>query len=69
MKRAIKEKPDSIATLKQKILKLENTILKLENKFLKAEQTILKLKAKNKRLTTLTYEERLELVNKLYPTS
>jgi predicted RNase H-like nuclease (RuvC/YqgF family) len=67
MKKTIKEKTDSVAMFKQKILKLENTniklqnkVLKLENKVLKAEQTILKLKAENTRLKSETHEERLK---------
>jgi hypothetical protein len=62
VKKTVKEKTDSVANLKQKIFRLENTILKLENKFLKAEQKILELKAENKKLKSMTYEERLQMV-------
>lgn len=68
MEKTIKEKADSMAKLKQKILKLENTILRLENRVLKSEQQILKLKAENEKLKSMTYEERLRMLDGLNET-
>lgn len=62
MKKAIKEKPELVDKLKQKIFKLENTILKLENKILKSETKILELQKENKKLRSATYEERLQIL-------
>jgi exonuclease VII small subunit len=64
MKKALTAKSDSIPKLIQKITRLENTILKLENKVLKYEQKTLKLQAENQKLKSMSYEERLQMLEK-----